>query len=703
MILRIFLLAATLSFSWTHDIPNHRHQDVPTYLNRRHPNGTLVDRWGASFYINSTNDSLVFSTIHPQTMTMKASPSFIGKEGNVTLTWNGVDKPGGDSGTDWIGIYCPTTNDDHSYVDWVYASEASTYSQGHGSIVFHLTDPRTSCNFRYFTHKGPSAYEKLGTSNDVNFDSAYPMYGHLALTGDPTQMHVSFVTNIAGAVPEVHYGLNAKSLTKVATGKTQTYKASDMCGPPATTTGFIDPGQLHAVLLTGLTPKTKYYYSYGQHGHNFSDVHSFTTAPTVNPDYSFKFVVYADMGVGGGASAQSTAKAAAKQVAQGAEFVIHSGDISYARGAAYIWDRWFGMVEPYTTLVPYMVTIGNHEYDHTSGGEKDPSGAPGTGFHPDWGNFGDDSSGECAVPMYHRFTMPANGNALFWYSFDYGSVHNVQVSTEHDCSPGSDQYIWLVKDLESVDRNKTPWIILNGHRPMYNSEQYASDFKVSENMKKMYEDVLHKYKVDIAWWGHYHSYERTCPVYQEECTAWGNGTTHITIGSAGASLDDVALYGKPWSLYFDDDWGIGLITVANKTALHWEYIRNKDQKVVDERWIYKEEYGKIHTEKGCTCKQPWGPEGGYDVLYQCQNPNGIDGNWCYVEEKGCGHANGTASWDFCDHTPVKTQQGCTCLVPYSYEGLKYYGCSMTSDVNYEWCYVSGECGTAGSGHYWDKC
>ena len=49
-----------------------------------------------------------------------------------------------------------------------------------------------------------------------------------------------------------------------------------------------------------------------------------------------------------------------------------------------------------------MVGVGNHEYDHTSGGEKDPSGAEGQGWHPSWGNYGVDSNGECGVPTVHR-------------------------------------------------------------------------------------------------------------------------------------------------------------------------------------------------------------------------------------------------------------------------------------------------------------
>lgn len=84
---------------------------------------------------------------------------------------------------------------------------------------------------------------------------------------------------------------------------------------------------------------------------------------------------------------------------------------------AYIWDQWHHIVEPFATMVPYMVGIGNHEQDHTEGGEKDPSHAPGNGFHPWWAGpfeFGHDSYGECGVPMYYRFHMPDNGNAVFW-------------------------------------------------------------------------------------------------------------------------------------------------------------------------------------------------------------------------------------------------------------------------------------------------
>ena len=58
------------------------------------------------------------------------------------------------------------------------------------------------------------------------------------------------------------------------------------------------------------------------------------------------------------------------------------------------------------------------------------------------------------------------------------------MSTEHDMGKGSRQYSWLEKDLQNVDRVKTPWVILAGHRPMYASEIVVGNVKLKACMNK---------------------------------------------------------------------------------------------------------------------------------------------------------------------------------------------------------------------------
>lgn len=65
--------------------------------------------------------------------------------------------------------------------------------------------------------------------------------------------------------PVVHYGTRPSYLGSIATGTSKTYKKTDMCGPPASLSGFSNPGFIHDVLITGLIPSTQYFYSYGSY------------------------------------------------------------------------------------------------------------------------------------------------------------------------------------------------------------------------------------------------------------------------------------------------------------------------------------------------------------------------------------------------------------------------------------------------------
>jgi len=180
------------------------------------------------------------------------------------------------------------------------------------------------------------------------------------------------------------------------------------------------------------------------------------------------------------------------------------------------------------------------------------------------------------------FFMPYNNSK--WWSIDYGNVHIIATSEEHDFTRGSDQWNWIKNDLSSIDRQKTPFVIFSGHRPMYSSGMFLMDYAMSLHIQEELEDLLFLYQVDLALWGHYHSYERTCAVYQEQCLK-KKATVHAIIGMAGPDLSQAWMPKPEWSIYRDSThFGIVLIE-TNSTHLHFKFLGNEVDEPIDEFWI----------------------------------------------------------------------------------------------------------------------
>ena len=162
-----------------------------------------------------------------------------------------------------------------------------------------------------------------------------------------------------------------------------------MCETKATIIGpqnFIDPGYMHTMLLEDLRPSTTYFYRVGTDEHGRSSVYSFTNRPATKEE-SVYIIAYGDMGL---APVEPGAKSTIERVvarvnSTNVTCLLHIGDISYARGVGALWDSFMTQIQPIAARVPYMTGIGNHEYDHETGGDKDPSHAPGPGgFRPIW-------------------------------------------------------------------------------------------------------------------------------------------------------------------------------------------------------------------------------------------------------------------------------------------------------------------------------
>jgi hypothetical protein len=70
---------------------------------------------------------------------------------------------------------------------------------------------------------------------------------------------------------------------------------------------------------------------------------------------------------------------------------------------------------------------------------------------------------------------------------------------------------------------------------------------------------------------------------------------HICVGSAGAHLDAAMLYPNKWTeTFIQQEWGYGRLTVANETAMLYEFIKAGTEddpdsgKVRDEVWLIRD-------------------------------------------------------------------------------------------------------------------
>lgn len=255
-----------------------------------------------------------------------------------------------------------------------------------------MVNLRRPLDFRYYSreHTCEGNYSLIAKSTVIqplNYNE--PTHIHIAYGNQNDQMFVSYLTNSSQYTPQCQYGLTPSSLNFNQNGTTATYTASDMCESKATKWGpqtFITPGFMHTMLLQNLLPSTTYFYRVGTDEHGWSQIYSFTNRPA-NKEGEVYMIAYGDMGLAPiEPGAKSTIdRVTARVTSTNVTCLLHIGDISYARGIAAQWDGFMMQLQPIAARVPYMVGIGNHEYDHETGGDKDPSGAPGPGgFRPGW-------------------------------------------------------------------------------------------------------------------------------------------------------------------------------------------------------------------------------------------------------------------------------------------------------------------------------
>ena len=202
------------------------------------------------------------------------------------------------------------------------------------------------------------------------------------------------------------------------------------------------------------------------------------------------------------------------------------------------------------------------------------------------------SSSAAAAAAAATSTTNNNGSTFSaspWWSLEEGPVKIVGYSTEHDFGRGSEQFSFLERELLSpgaIDRRRTPWLVVVGHRPMYIDSNFsgraaplkadaaalspaetplnASDVAVSRALREQLEPLFLEAGVDATFHGHHHSWQRTCATDGTgECVADAenhdggagggspegspragrrrNATVHFVIGHAGGDFTDGSL------------------------------------------------------------------------------------------------------------------------------------------------------------------
>uniref|UniRef100_A0A0K0EBS5 Purple acid phosphatase n=1 Tax=Strongyloides stercoralis TaxID=6248 RepID=A0A0K0EBS5_STRER len=368
--------------------------------------------------------------------------------------------------------------------------------------------------------------------------------------------------------------------------------------------------------------KVMYYYKVGD-GKRWSKTFYFKTFPKTSR-FKLKFCTFGDSDTG----KMFTINELKKSVKRGeCQMIIHLGDIAYQlqRDNGFTGDDFMRKIEPIAAYVPYMVIVGNHEFDCH-------------GF----------------THYNYRFAMPYDKNNAddvdHFYSFNIGLVNFIGLSSEiygfyklYGINPIKKQTKWFDKTLKSIEKYKKirPWTITFFHRPIYCwhrfipdecNEYESSTLRVGHKKIPGLERYLHKYNVDVVLNAHEHGYQRNYPIFNRTVYKYKNNiyhnspaTTYILSGAGGCNRCTPAIFNNSGSLPFAAKRTISVgytqINVINKTHMKINQIDTENKAIVDSFWIVKDLGFKMsRSKKSRRVKGKYAPYNG-DQIYQYLEPS----------------------------------------------------------------------------------
>lgn len=198
-------------------------------------------------------------------------------------------------------------------------------------------------------------------------------------------------------------------------------------------------------------------------------------------------------------------------------FILQTGDLVENSSIDALWKKFDEITVPMRAQIAYYPARGNHDNKGGDGYEQ-------------------------------RVTQPVLSGNKFYYSFEKETVRFIAIDTEQAITPGSDQYTWLVKEINDA-KAKHRFIIPYFHKAIFSIGFHGS----TESLRQILHPLFLKSDIKLVFQGHDHLYYRT----------ERDGITYITTGGGGAPLNKLPFKHQDQAIAGDKYEGVNHFCVCD--------------------------------------------------------------------------------------------------------------------------------------------
>jgi hypothetical protein len=232
----------------------------------------------------------------------------------------------------------------------------------------------------------------------------------------------------------------------------------------------------HNVIVDGLEPNTRYFYSVIVNESMILEDASFVTAKPSSTN-KLSYFVLGDSGTGRESQIKVRNALLNEYNRNAVDFLLHVGDVHQQAGDEYD-SIYFDIYQPLLQELGFFLAIGNHDVITDNGGPfLDSFSPPGTNGHPD--------------------------GRYYWHT--WGNSFFINIDTNLDVRKGSPQYDFIIEALSSEEQKNADWTFAYFHHPPYTEywPAWEGDQRVRDDLVPLFEE----FEVDMVFNGHTHSYE----------------------------------------------------------------------------------------------------------------------------------------------------------------------------------------------------